>query len=109
MRYPNGDGYLLYPPTQYSGGKVVSSVRFEQAREGVEDFEYFTMLAQLIDKAKKDGKDVTQAEAVLAEALSLVESPTAIGRYSSRILPNPYRVYEVRRKVAEAIEKLGRE
>ncbi|MCL2709435.1 MAG: DUF4091 domain-containing protein, partial [Planctomycetaceae bacterium] len=106
VRYPNGDGYLLYPPRN-SNGKIVSSIRFEQAREGMEDFEYFTMLSQLIEQGKQSGKDVTQGEAALAEALSLVESPTAIGRYSSRILPNPYRIYEVRRRVAEAIEGLG--
>ena len=106
IRYPNGDGYLLYPPTEQSGGKMVSSIRFEQAREGIEDFEYFTMLSGLIEKGKQTGKGVTQAEAALAEVLSLVESPTAIGRYSSRILPNPYQIYEVRRKVAETIETL---
>jgi hypothetical protein len=104
--YPNGDGYLLYPPTKYSGGKIVSSIRFEQAREGMEDFEYFYMLSQLIEKGKQSGKDVTKAEAALATALELVESPTPIGRYSSKILPNPYRIYEVRQQVAEAIEAL---
>ena len=103
VRYPNGDGYLLYPPQQ-SGGRIVSSVRFEQAREGMEDFEYFTMLSQLIEKGKQSGKDVAKAEAVLAEAMNMVDSPTAIGRYSTKILPNPYRLYEVRRKVAETIE-----
>jgi len=105
VRYPNGDGYLLYPPQQ-PGGKIVTSVRFEQAREGMEDFEYFYMLAQLIEKGKREGRDVTRGEAALAAAMELVDSPTPIGRYSSKILPNPYRLYEVRRQVAEAIEAL---
>jgi hypothetical protein len=107
VRYPNGDGYMIYPP-QKRGGKIVSSVRFEQAREGVEDFEYFYLLSQLIEKGRREGKDVSQGESALAEALNLVENPTAIGRFSSKILPNPYKIYEVRRRVADAIEALNR-
>ncbi len=106
VRYPNGDGYMIYPPLAGSK-KIVSSIRFEQAREGVEDFEYFYMLSNLIDKAKKGGKDVSKAEAALDEARSMVECPSPIGRYSSKILPNPYRIYEIRRQVADAIESLG--
>ncbi len=129
VRYPNGDGYLLYPGTCRPGEQelplrrenplplvagakernIVSSVRFEQAREGVEDFEYFYLLTQLIDQAKKTGKDVSKAEAALEQARNMVECPSPIGRYSSKILPNPYRIYEVRRQVAEAIESLNKD
>ncbi|MBN2294323.1 MAG: DUF4091 domain-containing protein, partial [Pirellulales bacterium] len=40
VRYPNGDGYLLYPGKPIGHDGVVSSIRLEQAREGVEDYEY---------------------------------------------------------------------
>jgi len=38
----NGDGLLLYPP---QNGKIVSSIRWELLREGVEDFEYLKIAA----------------------------------------------------------------
>jgi hypothetical protein len=39
----NGDGFLLYPPL--ADGRLVSSVRWELLREGVEDFEYLRLAA----------------------------------------------------------------
>ncbi len=36
----NGDGFLLYPP---QNGQIVSSIRWELLREGVEDFEYLKL------------------------------------------------------------------
>ncbi len=38
----NGDGFLLYPP---QGGALVTSIRWELLREGVEDFEYLRLAA----------------------------------------------------------------
>jgi hypothetical protein len=38
----NGDGFLLYPP---QNGQIVSSIRWELLREGVEDFEYLLLAA----------------------------------------------------------------
>jgi hypothetical protein len=37
----NGDGFLLYPPQ----GELVTSIRWELLREGVEDFEYLRLAA----------------------------------------------------------------
>jgi len=42
----------------------------------------------------------------MAMALGLVDSPCEIGRYSTRILPNPDRVFTVKETVARAIEAL---
>jgi hypothetical protein len=36
----NGDGFLLYPP---QGGELVTSIRWELLREGVEDYEYLLL------------------------------------------------------------------
>lgn len=105
VRYPNGDGYLIYPGKPIGSEKIVTSIRFEQAREGVEDFEYFYMLSQLIEKAKKSGKNVSKMEAVLELAKEMVDCPSPTGRFSSKILPNPNRIYEVRRLIADAIEQ----
>jgi len=108
VRYPNGDGFLLYPgkPIGYDG--LVSSVRLEQAREGVEDYEYLYLLRGLIHDAKSAGRDTTAAEKALAEAADLVTIPNAGGLQSSKILPDPEAVYRVRDSLAGAIEKLAR-
>lgn len=106
VRYPNGDGFLIYPGALVGQDGPVSSIRLEQAREGVEDFEYLTMLRALADRAKAAGQDTAAAEKALARAAELVAIPNAGGRYSSKILPNPEAVFTVRRAVAEAIQRL---
>jgi hypothetical protein len=45
IRYPNGDGFLLYPGAAVGHEGIISSIRFEQAREGVEDYEYLSVVA----------------------------------------------------------------
>ncbi|MCL2623621.1 MAG: carbohydrate binding domain-containing protein [Planctomycetaceae bacterium] len=133
VRYPNGDGYLLYPdmprqtvtgidgitgeahetviePGFFAGeGRMITSVRFEQAREGVEDYEYLRLLRSRIDKseaAEPGNAKAASAQAVLEEAMSLIDCPTDIGRYSTRILPDPKRLETLRDQIARAIESL---
>ena len=86
----------------------MSSVRLEQAREGVEDYEYLYLLRRLIRDAKSAGRDTTAAEQALAEAAELVAIPNAGGLRSSEILPDPEAVYRVRDSLAGAIERLTR-
>lgn len=106
VRYPNGDGFLAYPgkPIGYAG--PVSSIRLEQAREGVEDYEYLYLLRERIARAKAAGKNVSAAEQALARAEDLVTIPNAGGRYSTRILPDPQAVFAVKEAVAKAVEGL---
>ena len=106
VRYPNGDGYLAYPGAPVGHDGPVSSVRLEQAREGVEDYEYLYLLRALVAQARAAGKDTSGAEKALAAADDLVEIPNAGGRYSSRILPDPDAVLRVKEAVARAIEGL---
>ena len=106
VRYPNGDGFLAYPGGPIGHDGPVSSVRLEQAREGVEDYEYLYLLRELVAKAKAAGKDASEGEKALQMADELVEMPCAIGRYSTKILPNPDVVLEVKEAVARAIEGL---
>jgi hypothetical protein len=94
VRYPNGDGYLAYPP--------------RQAREGLEDYEYLHLLKTLVERRTAEGKDVRAAAEALDLASGLVTSPCEIGRYSTRILPDPDRVHAVREAVARAIEAMNR-
>ncbi len=106
VRYPNGDGYLLYPGGPIGHDGPVTSIRFEQAREGVEDYEYLVLLRRLTDEGRAAGRDTAEAEAALEAAAELVSIPNPGGRYSSRILPDPAQLYEVRARLARAIEGL---
>jgi hypothetical protein len=106
VRYPNGDGYLVYPPHTASDPPV-SSIRLEQAREGVEDYEYLHLLLGLIGDAQRRGSDTRAAEEALRAARELVPIPNAGGRYSSKILQDPDAVLRVRQQLADAIQRLS--
>lgn len=108
VRYPNGDGFLAYPPGPLKLDRAVPSIRLEQAREGEEDYEYLYALKDLVQRGKTASKDVSAGEQALALANGLVDSPCDIGRYSSHILPDPDRVFSVKVAVARAIERLSR-
>ena len=107
VRYPNGDGYLAYPGAPIGHDGIISSIRLEQAREGVEDCEYLHLLRRLVSKAP-EGKAKHAGRAALAEAQKLVTIPNAGGRYSTKILPDPDALLRARRAAAEAIERLRR-
>ena len=107
VRYPNGDGFLLYPGAPVGHAGPVRSIRFEQAREGVEDHEWLVLLRDLAAKAKAAGRDTSQADAALKAVERLTPIPNAGGRYSTKLLPDPQVLYDVREGVARAIEALG--
>jgi hypothetical protein len=108
VRYPNGDGYLAYPGKAAGQDEPVSTVRLAQAREGVEDYEYFVILQDRIAKAKQRNIDTSEAEAALDAVRALVAIPNAGGYRSTDIMPDPDAVPRVRRQVAEQIISLGR-
>jgi len=104
VRYPNGDGYLIYPGKKFGRIKPVPSLRSELAADGCEDYEYLYLLSRLMQKGTIANKEAKQA---LELARSLVFMPNAGGRFSSQILPEPELVYKVREKIAQTIEKLN--
>jgi hypothetical protein len=109
VRYPNGDGFLAYPGHPIGHDGPVSSVRLEQAREGVEDYEYLFLLRSLVDQGRKAGQEALAGVQALEQAAALVEIPNAGGRHSTRILPDPDAVFDAKESVARAIEELGRQ
>jgi hypothetical protein len=106
VRYPNGDGFIAYPGAPIGNKGPVPSMRMEQAREGVEDYEYLYMLRERIAAAKAAGKDARAGEKAMQAADALVDMPSAGGRYSTKILPDPDVVFRVKEQVAKAIEAL---
>jgi len=106
IRYPNGDANFIYPGLPIGVEGNVPTIRLKLAREGVEDYEYLYMLDNLIKEAKKQGKNVSDAEEALSGALDIITIPSSEGRYSTEYLPDPYVVMKVRNQVGDAIEKL---
>jgi hypothetical protein len=103
VRYPNGDGYLLYPGAPIGVEGPVTTVRLEAARDGVEDFDYLTLL-----KARADKTGDKEAARLLAEFSALLDIPNAGGRYSTKILPDPLRLASLRLQAGAALERLSR-
>jgi hypothetical protein len=105
-RYPNGDGFIIYPgkPVGYDG--LIGSIRLKQVREGAEDYEYFLLLSSLIQKNDPGNPHLPDAKKALQEALDMISIPCAMGRYSTKILKNPDDLPVIRDKVAKSIEYL---
>lgn len=111
--YPNGDGYIFYPDKLLDVEEIVSSIRLEQAREGVEDAAYIIMLREEIARVKAlENRSVSvnqtlqNAENTLSRVYDLVHIPNAGGRFTSHYLPNPEEVDEVKMLMVQLIEEL---
>ncbi|MDR3183028.1 MAG: DUF4091 domain-containing protein [Planctomycetaceae bacterium] len=112
-RYPakwgNGDGRFIYPPLSaavpdLNDGKVnfekpVSSIRWEMIREGVEDYEMFYLLDELL---KQKGDKLTEAEKTEAEKLLIV--PASVSKTMTDFTLDPRPIYEHRNKIGTMIE-----
>ncbi len=108
VRYPNGDGYLVYPGWLVGYDGFLSSVRLEQAREGIEDYECLLLLQRLVEQRAGAPRDIDYAKRVLERVRGLVTIPNAGGLRSLEIMPDPDAVLVLRKQVGEAIEKLAR-
>ena len=64
----HGDWSVVYESTT----GPVSSRRWEAWREGVEDYEYFWLLRDRINRARQSGADVAKAEKILADGSKLL-------------------------------------
>ena len=70
----NGDGRFLYPPRSAQReqeailDEPINSLRWENLRDGMEDYEYFWLLQREVERARKipaAANDVREAEALL--------------------------------------------
>jgi hypothetical protein len=106
----NGDGRFLYPPRDaLRGGKPnleapVNSIRWENLRDGMEDYEYFWLLARAIERREKAGATA----ASLQEARELLVVPGTISKDLTHFTTDPRPLLAHRERVARMIEKLKR-
>ena len=99
-----GNGYLMYPVPGAEGddkSQALSTIRLEAIRDGLEDYEYFLMLQQLIEQAKAGGTDdaAMAAEQLLDIPTYLFESPR---KWKGADVP----MRKYRDRLAQAIEAL---
>jgi uncharacterized membrane protein YccC len=76
----------------------VSSVRWENLRDGLEDYEYLWLLREL-------AKDTASAD-VLGEARKLLEVPADISRDLTHFTTDPRDILAHRERLARLIERL---
>ncbi len=106
VRYPDGDGFLTYPGKPVGLDGPASTIRLEQIRQGLQDYEALQLLAARAARAARTGRPSPAAERALARARELVVIPNAGGLRSTEILPDPGRVPAVRNAVNAALVEL---
>ena len=77
-------------------GEAVPSYRAELLRDGIEDFEYFTILERLAKEKPSKA----------AAARRLLQIPTSIYTDEQHYSKDPQSILQYRRRIAAAIQKL---
>lgn len=105
----NGDGRFFYPlnrdpnnDQQTYTGPPVPSIRLEIMRDGIEDYEYFTLLEKAIQNAPGKNK------AAVREARQLLNVPKQIYTDEKTYSKDPRDMLNYRKKIAECILKFKR-
>ena len=102
----SGDGRFYYPPRRdpnEDGPPIIAPpidcVRWENLRDGIEDYEYLALLKEL------SGRKIPTS-ALQPVVQELLEVPEDISRDLTRFTTDPQRLLERRRRIAAAIEAL---
>jgi Glycoside hydrolase 123, catalytic domain len=106
----NGDGRFIYPPRAAAPGQTaapvldgpVDSIRWEQLRDGIEDYEYLTILKRLLEQR---GNNLDAEALQNYEALLVV--PDTITRSMTDFTPDGAPIELRREQIARAIEALS--
>lgn len=93
-----GDGYLMYPSPE---GNPWSSIRLENIRDGIEDYEYFSILSRNLEKIKKMGRRYRKTVKKGEELLSIKEIVKSPDMYTR----NREKIMEKRKELGDMIEK----
>ncbi len=96
-----GDGFLLYPGKKYGLKHPIASIRLEAIRDGLEDYEYLTLLSDLAESAaeKYDAPfDIDKITRSLYDSIY-----TGVVAYTDGV----NHIAAARREVAELIELLA--
>ncbi|HPO12905.1 MAG TPA: FG-GAP-like repeat-containing protein [Candidatus Hydrogenedentes bacterium] len=94
----NGCGYMVYPGPD---GTPLPSVRMSVARDGIEDFEYFTLLQSLLTS-----KGALAPEPLRKQAEEELAVDPKVVMDNKRFTENPEDILNARARIAELIERL---
>ena len=105
----NGDGRFIYPPEAAADANPakpvldgpVDSIRWEMLRDGIEDYEYLTILKKLIE-SKKAKLSTSQRKNFTA----LLEVPESISKSMTSFTIDPAPIEARRAEIAKAIKQL---
>ena len=107
--WANGDGRFLYPPRRDPNSDQtpcldgpINSLRWENLRDGMEDYEYFWLLQREIERvaaAKGESRLVT-------EARDLLKVPADVSRDLTHFTTDPRPLLQHRHRIATMIERL---
>jgi hypothetical protein len=95
----NGDGYLLYPGPDL---QPLSSVRLENLRDGIEDYEYLWLLRDNVQKLRKAGRG---SKTLLDAADKALAIDDALCQDLTHYSQDPAALRAARRNLASLIEK----
>ena len=105
----NGDGRFIYPSCHPPEAvrdpclaAPVNSLRWENLRDGMEDYEYFWLLQKEIDRAMARGGD----SSLLSEARRLLVVPPEVSKDLTHFTTDPRPLLAHRDRLAQMIEKL---
>lgn len=107
----NGDGRFLYPPLAGSAkpsspclDDPVNSIRWENLRDGMEDYEYFWRLQQEIQRLESAPRN-TRTQKLLTEARALLAVPASVSQDTTHFATDPRPLLQHRERLAKMIEK----
>lgn len=90
-----GIGNLIYPGRD---GELLPSLRLENFRDGIEDYEYLALLNRLVNEQENG--------ALAEEARALLQVPPEVAKAVNDFNPDPAALLNYRKEVARMIERL---
>jgi hypothetical protein len=106
----NGDGRFLYPPrrdpnkaTDASLDEPINSLRWENLRDGMEDYEYFWMLQQAVERLETSATGGELAK----EARALLTVPPDVSKDLTHFTTDPRTLLTHRARIAAMLERLA--
>jgi hypothetical protein len=105
----NGDGRFLYPPRGSPTAKTepcrdgpVNSFRWENLRDGIEDYEYLWLLQQAVERLSQMRGETD----LVKQARRLLEVPETVSKDLTHFTTDPRQILAHRDKVARMLERL---
>jgi concanavalin A-like lectin/glucanase superfamily protein/glycosyl hydrolase family 123 len=102
-KHKNGMGNLVYPGRD---GALCASLRLENLRDGLEDYEYLAVLRNAV--ARLEATDTSAARRLLPAAHALSTPPASVATAVNAWSEDPRPLLEYRGKVARMIEEVAR-